>query len=307
MRGIRHWCAASVVLMAASTAAFGQSADKAVLDVLADMSQGNARAIWDAMPASYQQDISFLVHTGATKVDPVIYDKAFALARKIVDVMADKKQMILASPQVANTRPEKIKAAYDPVVEMLSLVVNSDISELAKLKNLDIGKFMAGTGSTIVKKGMALREQVGHGPKRLAALKDVKVTLVSAANGVATLNIEAPDKPAKTEAFVRIEGKWLPMKMVAAWAPKMAEAKAKVQTMEPKLDEAQKQQLVAMMDIVDTQLDTLAKTDDQEKFNMQLMTTQMSLVGMIAQVKGQHKPHERGHKGKHKGEHKQAG
>ena len=288
--------------MAASTVAFGQSADKAVLDVLKGMSEGNAQAIWDAMPASYQQDISFLLHTGATKVDPVIYDKAFALARKIVDVLTDKKQMILASPQMA-PHVDKAQAAYDPMVEMLSLLVNSDISELAKLKELDIGKFLGGTGSTIVKKGMALHKEVGHGPERLAALKDVKVTLVSQDNGVATLNIEAPDKPAKTEAFVRVEGKWMPMKVVAAWAPKMAEAKAKVQTMEPKLDDAQKQQLVTVIDAIDAQLDKLAETDDQQEFNTQLMMTQMSLMGMAAQARHHHMSkrgeHKQGHKRAH--------
>ena len=271
--------------MAASTASFGQGADQAVLDVFKGVSAGNAAAVWNAMPESYQQDVSFLVHTGATKIDPVVWNKTFALAKKLVTVLETKKDMILASPQMANSPqdPEKIKATYDSVVSMLSLLVNSEISDLEKLKKLDIGKFAAGTGSQLVKKGM----EIGGGPRDLATMKDAKVTLVGTDNGVATLSIEMPDEPAETVPFVQVEGKWIPQDMADDWAPKMAEAKAKVQAMEPKLDEAQMEQFVSVIDMIETQLDGLAETEDQQQFNMQMMMAQMSLMGMAAQIQQQ--------------------
>ena len=293
MSRIRNLCAASVVLLVASTASFGESADQAVQNVIKGMGEGNAAAVWNAMPAGYQSDIAFLVHTGAAKMDPVVWNKSFAVAKKLVNVLKTKKDMILASPQMANSAqdPEKLDATYDSVVGMLSLLVNSEISDLDKLKTLDMGKFAAGTGSQLIKKAMALQEEIGqgHGQMDLGAIKDTKVTLTSEGDdGTAMLTIEAPDGTVKTEPFVQVEGKWVPQAVASVWTTKMAEAKVKVQTMVFKLDETQMAQFVSVIDMIETQLDGMAATEDQQQFNMQMMMTQMSLMGMAAQIQQQH-------------------
>ena len=279
MSRIRHWCAASIVVLAASSAAFGESADEAMRKVISDLGDGNVAAVWDAMPASYQADLSYVLHTGAEKIDPAVWKKGFELANKLVAVMKAKKQMVLSSQMMAqNPEPEKVEAGYDATVAVLSILANSEISKLENVKKLDIRKFMAGTGSKLVKKVMAASEELGDGPAA-KDLKNAKVTLVSSGEGVATLSIEMPGEPAKTDQFVQVEGKWIPQEMAAGWAENMPEVKAHVEAMER--DPEQAQQTLMMLQGMIGQLDMLAKVETQEQFD-QMMG--MLFMGVMMQV-----------------------
>ena len=68
-------------LMTASFAApaRAETADAAVNALIGELAKGNPKAAWDAMPASYQKDVTELIHTGAGKVDPAVYNKMGAL------------------------------------------------------------------------------------------------------------------------------------------------------------------------------------------------------------------------------------
>jgi len=280
MTGTRHWCAALVVVLAASAASFGQSAQKAAQDVLKEIGDGNAAALWDALPATYQNDVSFLLHTVATKIDPDVWDKTFELGRKLVEVLETKKQMFLPLWQMSGNRvPGEIEATYDAFFDMLSLLVNSEISKLENVKKLDIGKFVSDTGSKLIKRNMALGEQIGRGLWQPWQAKDIKVTLVGSDQGVATLNIEVPGKPVQTKQFVQVEGKWVPQEMATSWAATMARTKAYVQTMEP-----DPESIVVPFDRTIVRLDHLAKAENQTQFNMQFVIAQMFLLANYARA-----------------------
>ena len=280
------------VLLAASTVSLGETADEAVQDTINRIGAGDVGALWEAVPASYQQDISRLVHTAAAKMDPVVWDRSFAVGKKLASVMRARKDLMFAAVETG-TDPqdaEGFKASIEGTIDILSLVVNSEISKLENVRKLDMGKFAAGTGTKLGRRVMAFQNAVGigvMGVAELATMKDAKVTLVGTENGVATLSIEMPDKEMPDESvggpvpFVQVDGKWAPQSMAAAWATWMAKAEAKVQAMKPKLDEAQVQQFVAVADTIDEQLDTLAKTEDPQQFGVQLEMVQMSLTGLF--------------------------
>ena len=292
MSGRRHVCAVLVVLALACPAWSAPSAEEAVLGVCQGLSQGDVHVVWNALPGSYQNDIAYLVHTGAAKMDPVLWNKTFDLAKKLVNILKTKKEWILTSPQMQQAGPqlEKIKTSYDPMVGILSLLVNSEISDLDQMKKLDVGRFVAGTVSKIVKKGMAVRAQFGDPGPKLAEFKKVKVTQLGVDQGVASVSIEAPDKPAITERFVQVEGKWVPQTLATAWPTRMAQAKARVEAIDINEDPARAQQL-AMLDMVGSQLDLLDKAETPEQFNAYLAGAQMAIVGMAMQVQQGLQPH----------------
>ena len=277
MSCMRHVCAGLVVLAAVAPAWAAPSAEEAVAEVCKGLGQANARVVWDALPASYQEDVAFLVHTGATKIDPALWRKTFELGQKLVDILKTKKEWILANPMLQQAGPERlepIKAGYDDAVGMLALLVNSELADLDKVKKLDIGKFAGGTGSKLIKRVMALQQAVGSddGPE-LAKLADAKVTQIDLAGGVATLKLQMPDGDGvheEVEQFVQVGDKWVPQKMAAGWQAGIADAKAKLLAMDPKPDPAKTQQQLAMLNMVGAQLDLLAQTETAEQFNGQL-------------------------------------
>jgi hypothetical protein len=193
MIGKRQAGAVILVLALVGPACGAESAEDAVRDVFAGLSQGKAEVVWDARPASYQKDLSFLVHTFATKMDPAAWNKAFEVTKKLVNILETKKQRILDNPQWAmmGAGVEKLEAGYGPFVEMLSLVVNSELSDLDKVTDLDLHRFSAGTVSKIWKKVMAIQEASdADGPGLDELLQGAKVTQVDQDQGVATVSIE---------------------------------------------------------------------------------------------------------------------
>ena len=267
-------------MLAASTASFGQGAQEAVQDVLNGIGDGNAAVLWDALPATYQNDISSLLHTFATKIDPTVWDKSFELCRKVVEVLKTKKEMILATPEMAqDPSDEKFEAAYDPIVDMLSLLVNSEISKLENVKKLDIGRFATGTGSKLIKKGIALGEQFGQDLGPLTAMREAKVTLVESSKGVEILSIEIPGWRAGATQFVQVEGKWVPQRLATTWAGMMLHVKAKLQAMiEP--DPGHTEPIVPVFDEMIDLLDLLARAEDQDEFNREFDRAHLVVLAM---------------------------
>ncbi len=290
MNTIRLYGTATVVLMALAATSWGQSADQAVQAALRSVGDGNPQAAWNGLPASYQQDIASLAHSTAAKIDPAVWDRSFVLGKKLADILKAKKQMVLASPQVAAIEyaPDKVEAAYDTAVQMFSLLVTSELTTSAKATKLDVGRFTGSTGKALLTKGLALREQLGLGPAKLAKLKDATVTLVGEDQSFDQLNtilkIEVPGEAARTVPFIQVESKWVPQRLDADWAAHMAEANAHVAKFPGPGSDERKQQLLAVLDAIDTQLNLLAKAENADQFNVWFGATQLSIFAYFVQL-----------------------
>ena len=81
----------------ANEQAIPDTPDGTVLAVAAGLQDNHPEILWTALPASYRQDITEITRTFAEKMDPVVYDRAFALVMRAVAVLDDRKEVILAS------------------------------------------------------------------------------------------------------------------------------------------------------------------------------------------------------------------
>jgi hypothetical protein len=295
MIGKRQVGAVLLVLVLAVPACAAESAEDAVEGVFQGLSQGKVEVVWDALPASYQNDVSFLVHTMGEKMPPEIWNEAFAVGKKLVKILETKKEWLLANPQLAaaGDNVKKLEDGYDPFVGILALLVNSELSDLKKVKALDLRRFAAGTMSKILQKGVALQEATGQEGPRLSELNDVTVTQVDVEQGVATLSVAMADQPVQTTQFVQVQGKWIPQDMAAMWSIKMTEAKAKVEAMDMKANPAATQQVMGMLQMVGTQLDVLANAETEEQFNASLDGIQQ-MVMMVVMMQMQQQQGQRG-------------
>ncbi len=238
--------------------------------------QNNPEVLWVALPPSYQSDVTGLVHDFAAKMDAELYDQTFALLRKIVGVMRDKKDFILDHPMARNVDSAEAHANWDQVVGLFDTIVNSDLSSTSSLRSLDIGDFLRTDGHQLMQQFSALSKLSPEDP--MAILRQASVELVKESGETATLKLSVPNKPAEEVRFMRIEGKWLPMEMVEGWDKAIAEAHDSLEKMPSGTDEQSKAQAQMIMAMVEAVVDRMAAANSQEEFNAALS----GIMGMAA-------------------------
>jgi hypothetical protein len=267
--------------------AAGDTPDAAARAVVAALEAGDLRAVWDALPPSYQKDVNGLVHTFAANMDPDIWKGGADIVKKAQQVLEQKKEFILAYPAVAS-HADKLTPNYDKIVDVLKAVVSSELSDLSKLKTIDVGKFLDGSGKKIVAKLTALAkeaDQAGLSKDDFPALpvpdvpdlNKTKFTTVSVDGDTAKIRIEVEGKDPEEHEAVRVEGKWLPKQMVDGWADGIAAGTAKLKEMGPEMKK-NKQQAAGFFLMANGVLGALLGAKTQEEFD-QAIDTLMNLAG----------------------------
>lgn len=184
--------------------------DEAVLVVFKGLTDNQPQVVWEAMPPSYHADVNGLVADFTAKMDADIWKKGAGIAQKVVTILKTKKDFILAHPQVQGALQggivdkDKVAPKWDSLVAVIETLVTSDLADPAKMKSFDGGKFLATTGSSLMKQLPAISAMSPMDPvgKALSKLSSAKVTTVKTENGTATIRLEAPlSRPAKRNLF----------------------------------------------------------------------------------------------------------
>ena len=149
-------CLAVLALIAAGcggAADVPDSPDGTVLTVAHELGNNNPGVLWDAMPASYQDDVEGVIHDAAAKMDAEVYDKAFVILKKLVGVLEDKRDFILDHPMMNEgfiammlKDRKEVEKYWDDIVELVDILAASEISKLESLQSIDVGAFLGGTG-----------------------------------------------------------------------------------------------------------------------------------------------------------------
>ncbi len=228
------------------------------------------RVVWDALPDTYQQDVTDLIHTAAEKMDAELYDKVFGVLRKTTTVLKEKKHFILES-SLAKKDVEhvgNIQESWDAAVGIADAIVQSDLARVESLKTLDPGAFLATSGGTILRHMRQLSEVNPQAAgTEFTKLQQVQVRLVKQEGQTATVELMVPGERAEQMAFVKVGGKWLPEPMVSAWKTTMQEAKQRIAAVEPAQMQQYKLQTMMALAMIETFVDRLALAKTQEEFD----------------------------------------
>jgi hypothetical protein len=263
----------------APAGAAADTPDAAARAIVADLESGNLRAVWDAFPASYQKDVNDLIHTFAASMDADMWKGGADIVKKVQQILEQKKKFILAYPDVAPLA-DQLTPHYDKIVDVLKAIVTSELSDLSKLKTLDLGKFLDGSGKKILEKIAAFAKEADPASVAKAGLpgasvladvpnlKKMKFTTVSMDGDAAKLRIEEEGKDTREEDVVRVEGKWVPKEMADGWAAGIAAGKEQLQEMGKSLkDPEAKKGVVGIMTVVNLVLGGIQAAQTQEDFN----------------------------------------
>lgn len=242
--------------------------------------------VWEFLPASYQSDVNGLAHQFADKMDPEIYNEMFAIAQRVAKLLQDKKEYILKNEMLESpkTAPEEVAKYYDPGVDILASLANSDLSTIEKLKTFDGGKFLSTSGSQIAKDFATisgLMPQKEGDPGFTEKLKQAKVTLVSEEGDQATIKIEVPGETTKEEVMVKVEDKWIPQTLAKNWKSKIESAQQSLDKLKPEDMAAQKNQAMAGFKQLNATLAQLENAKTEKEFNEQF-TNQVRPLAQMA-------------------------
>lgn len=260
------------------------SPDGTVQYVAETIADGHPEVVWEALPATYQKDISELTHLFATKVDAEVWDKSFGLLRKASVVLQDKKDIFLGSEMfaMAQDKQDEIAGNWDTGTLVLSTLANSEIGNLKSLETIDWGQFMATTGAQLMevaKKSSAATEDNDYENEFLAKVKGMKVEVVETTDTTAKLNISAPDEETEEIQLTKVEGRWVPSDMAKDWDKKVAEARTQLEEITPEKIAEQKMQIMMMVGMADAFVDQVAQAKTSEELDQMLQGLLGGLLG----------------------------
>jgi hypothetical protein len=232
---------------------------KAVLESLADK---HPEVLWQALPESYQRDITEVTHAFAVKMDPELWDAAFGLGNKAVGILRDKKEYILESSFLnqAGDRHAQIEENWDTGVAMLDSLFSSEVSNLDNLKTIDWEHYLSTTGAEMMDRAAdissAKSDQTAD-EDFIKTLQQVEVELVSREGDVGTVRLSAPDEDPEEVSLTLVEGRWVPTDMATDWDSEIADAKREIADMSEEEMAQNKMQAMMVFGMADAMLEQL--------------------------------------------------
>lgn len=253
---------------------------------------GNGGILWEAMPVSYQSDVSAIARLAGAKVDAEIYDKAFGLVGRVMEV-ADKQKEFVFNTQLGGPRPEneiaKMRAAWPSIVGFVQTLTNSSLASSAGLRNFDGKVFCETTVSELIKYSDDISTISGEGTP-LSAYSGVVVQALESTETSATLEMTVPDGTVETENLTKVGNRWVPVDMAAEWSTSMANVREQLGAMDPAQIAQNKPQIMGVITMIDGVLMQIEAAETQEQFDQSLQGAMMPLMGLMMMQQGMAAP-----------------
>lgn len=170
---------------------------EAVTTLLKAFQDGEAGVIWDLLPPRHHVELNKLMREFAAKMDREVWKRLFVVARRIVEILRDKRELIVGNPELKFPSVSKLKLPsvnkrllsenYSGLLALLLLIVDSELSDLDKLRNFDGKTFFSGTGTRFLKQLVTLSANDPNDPFRKGF--DAKVRLVHIDGTKATIGL----------------------------------------------------------------------------------------------------------------------
>jgi hypothetical protein len=255
------------------------SPDGTVLAVVEAIQNNHAEILWIALPKSYQNDITEITHGFADKMDPEIYDRGFALVMRALEVLDDRKDVILGSETFKSTgaEEEEIRTGLNGTQVFAQALGSSEVATVDGLGSIDWGQFLATTGSQILENAAALESEDGGNP--LNELDTLTVETLEISGDRATLRIGSAEHEPEDVEMVRVEGRWIPAEMAEEWPQFVEDSRKGLAEMTPENMAAQKTQIMMFMGMAEGFIEQVASLQTPEEFDAAIGPMLAPLMG----------------------------
>jgi hypothetical protein len=241
---------------------------RAVSEALADR---HPEVLWQALPPTYQTDITEVTHAFARRMDPQVWEAAFGLGQRTSAMLRDKKNLILESSMLdaAGEEREQLEDGWDAMVALLDSFFSSDVARLETLKTIDWERYLATTGRDLM--NLAAERSKASGEDTFdreftQMLRKSEIEVLSREGDRATLRLTAPDEEPEEMQLTRVEGRWVPSEMADDWEENVAAAKQKLADMTDEEIQQGSMQAMMMIGMLDGALTELETVETAEQF-----------------------------------------
>jgi hypothetical protein len=236
---------------------------------------------WYALPESYRQFITEITRAFSEKMDPVIYDRAFAIVMRAIEVLDDRKDIILASETFqsfgADVDADEIRQSLSNTQVFTEILKGSEIATLEGLGTVDWEQFLATTGAQMLENAAALEIEGGEDP--FDELDSLEVETLEASEDQATLKISTKNHEPEEVEMVRVEGRWIPKEMADEWPQFVEDAREGLAEMTPENMAAQKTQIMMFFGMADGFIEQIASLQTPEEFDAAIGPMLAPLLG----------------------------
>jgi hypothetical protein len=266
---------------------FPSTPEGTVQHVAKELRENRPEVLWDALPASHQDDLIGLVHEFADKMDADLYNKVFTILRKLVNILDTKREIILESSLFERAPADRDAAAekWDAVVDLLDTLVNCEISDLEKVRTIDLRQFALTTGRTLMDKASEVSTISQDDPFNAEfkhRLEKLEVERISAQGDTAMVRVTVPDQQPEEIELVRVDDRWLPKQLADEWPQRMAEARQQLAEIDSEAWAQGKAQAMMFLGMIEGALDKLATAETSEEFDQTVQGMFMGFLGGAA-------------------------
>lgn len=260
--------------------------DQALQQVAQGLAKNKPEVVWEALPETYQEDVTGMVHEFGRKMDPEIWAKACQVARKACGVLKAKKEFLWANPMLAaaaGRQTESMRAAWGPALECALTLLNSELSDVGKLKALDLRAFLAGTGAKFMQQVSTVSATVPGDPfnTKTRELADATLTVLKLEEDDATVRVQTPGGKPRNVSMIRVEGKWVIQEVVERWQDAMAKAKDALAAVSPEAMAGRKPSVLKQMAEAEKLIDALGAAQTPQEFNALIVPLVLKAMGAM--------------------------
>ena len=190
----------------------------AVRNVLAGLQRQELQTLWEFLPPSYRGDAEKFAHDFGSQLDEKTWGPFVATCRKARLVTSQLVRRSDDSGAAANESDRELAARLRGVEQLLSAVSESELSDVARWRQLDAFRFLGGTGNRLIAAiSQGALGDTGLVGDSFSQFGEVKIELLDSTVDSAVLSVQWPGQEPTEHKFVRVEDHWIPQSLAEAW------------------------------------------------------------------------------------------
>jgi len=276
------------------------------------LEEKNPKLLWNMLPTSYQSDINDLMQEFAKNMDAELWDAGVEFLGEAGELLEAQKGILakMGAESDPTMNAKEAEQAMEMLAEAIKKLVDSEFGSLDKMKSIDLGKVADTFGKDIL-------NLVGVNPFLIAALKEIKVEVVSQNGDSATVKISGLPKAELSElqsglppgipglpgglegapildiaAFeneeqklTKVEGKWVPADLVEGWKAGIAETKQGMSEL-GNIPTEDKKGVIMMLKGMTPALGGLKKAKNEQEFQLAALVLVGAAISGMEGIEG---------------------
>lgn len=197
------------------------TADAAIRDVLVGLGQQKLVALWQFLPASFQNDVRVLVRDFSDRLDEKSWEPFVITTQKARTVLSQLAKRSAKPGDTLSESDQQLVSQLQALEKILGILSDSELSSPAKLKTLDVERLVANVGDRVLES-----LPTGTLDGGFAQFREVKIEQLESQGDGALLSVQWPGQEPTQHKFVRVEDRWIPQTLAEAWPtefPKLRE------------------------------------------------------------------------------------